>query len=193
MINNCVVSNIIFNNNNSNNEVRGHIFASSVVSFKSVSSFSSNKSEKLYLDQMQKERDKMVQNKHVTIFDSFQLRYTTPKRQNQNISKVADTLLNMRNEYVHNIVFTCINTTMENSNNIINIQLNYNVNWTLNQNSWDSEFRTISLHSSMKYLGSDIKNIKKLLFRMEKYILSKDIDGSKANKIKDFKDLSKIA
>jgi len=45
----------------------------------------------------------------------------------------------------------------------------------------------------MKYLGSDIKNIKKLLFRMEKYILSKDIDGSKANKIKDFKDLSKIA
>jgi len=45
----------------------------------------------------------------------------------------------------------------------------------------------------MEYLGSDIKNIKESLFRMEKYILGKDIDGSKANDIKDFEGLGKAA
>jgi len=43
----------------------------------------------------------------------------------------------------------------------------------------------------MEHLGSDIKNIKELLFRMEKYILGKDIDSSKANNIKDFEGLGK--
>ena len=43
----------------------------------------------------------------------------------------------------------------------------------------------------MEHLGSDIKNIKKSLFRMEKYILGKGIDGSKANNIKDFEGLGK--
>jgi len=43
----------------------------------------------------------------------------------------------------------------------------------------------------MKHLGSDIKNIKKSLSKMEKYILRKGIDSSKVNNIKDFKDLGK--
>jgi len=49
------------------------------------------------------------------------------------------------------------------------------------------------VHSSMEYLGSDIKIIKELLSRMEKFILDKSIDGSKANDIKDFKGLGKVA
>jgi len=48
-------------------------------------------------------------------------------------------------------------------------------------------------HSSMEYLGSDIKIIKELLSRIEKFILDKSIDGSKANDIKDFKGLDKVA
>ena len=43
----------------------------------------------------------------------------------------------------------------------------------------------------MEHLGSDIKNIKKLLSRIEKYILSKGIDSNKANDIKDFEGLGK--
>ena len=35
--------------------------------------------------------------------------------------------------------------------------------------------------------------IKELLSRMEKYILGKSIDGSKANDIKNFKGLGKVA
>jgi len=42
----------------------------------------------------------------------------------------------------------------------------------------------------MKHLASDIKNIKESLIRMHKYILSKSIDGNKANKVKDLKGVS---
>ena len=106
---------------------------------------------------------------------------------------MADIPSNTRNKHVYNITSTCVNTTVENSNNIINIQLNYDINQALDQDLWDGKFRAISLHSLMKHLDSDIKNIKESLFRMEKYILSKGIDGSKANEIKDFKGLGKAA
>ena len=71
--------------------------------------------------------------------------------------------------------------------------MNYNVNQALDQDLWNGKFRAISLHRLMKHLDSDIKNIKKLLFRMEKYILGKYIDSSKANDIKDLEGLDKIA
>jgi len=71
--------------------------------------------------------------------------------------------------------------------------LNYDVNQALDQDSWDGEFRAISLHGSIEYLSLNIKNIKKSSSRIEKYIFRKDIDGSKANNIKDFKGLGKVA
>jgi len=141
---------------------------------------------------MQRESNKMVQDEPATISDSVQLKYATPKVQNLNVSKVADTLSNMRTECVCNVAPTCGNSTMDNSNDIINIQLNYNINQTLDQNSWDDEFRATSLHSFMEYIGSDIKNIKELLFRMEKYILGKGVEDN-ANAIKDLEDIGKVA
>jgi len=45
----------------------------------------------------------------------------------------------------------------------------------------------------MEHLASDIKNIKESLQRMQRYILGKAIDGSKANNIKDLKGVSKAA
>ena len=82
---------------------------------------------------------------------------------------------------------------MANNPDIINIQLNYNINQLLDPNSWDGDFRVISLHGSIEYLSSDIKIIKELLSRMEKFILGKSIDSSKANNIKDFEGLGKAA
>jgi len=46
----CVVSNIIFNNSNRNDEVKDHTLAPSTVSSRSILSFFSNKSKELYLD-----------------------------------------------------------------------------------------------------------------------------------------------
>jgi len=45
----------------------------------------------------------------------------------------------------------------------------------------------------MEYLSSNIKIIKESLSRMEKFILNKSIDGNKANDIKDFESLGKVA
>ena len=76
---NSVVNNIIFSNSNSNDEVRGCTLAPSTNSSRSVSSSFSNKSKELYLDQIQRESDKMDQDDPVTTSNSIQLEYTTPK------------------------------------------------------------------------------------------------------------------
>jgi len=50
--------------------------------------------------------------------------------------------------------------------NMFNIQLNYNYNQALDLESWDGNFRVVSLHKSMEHLASDVQNIKKSLTRM---------------------------
>ena len=45
----------------------------------------------------------------------------------------------------------------------------------------------------MEHLASDIKNIKKSLGRIQKYILSKTIKNDKANSIKDLEGIGKVA
>ncbi len=54
--------------------------------------------------------------------------------------------------------------------NMVIIQLNYDINQALEPESWDGEFYAISLHSSIEYLVSNVKNIKNSLSRMHKYI-----------------------
>ena len=150
---------------------------------------------------MQRKSDRIVQDEPTTLSDSIQLEYVTQEVQNPIISKVAEPPPNIRTEYRHNIASTCVNTTVvkptmvttANNPNIINIQLNYDINQPLDPDSWDGDFRAISLHGSMEYLGSNIKIIKELLSRMEKFILDKSIDGNKANNIKDFEGLGKAA
>lgn len=61
----------------------------------------------------------------------------------------------------------------------------------MDKDSWDSEFRAISLYRSMEHLASDIKNIKDSLHRMQKYILGKVINGDRANNIKDLEGIGK--
>jgi len=71
--------------------------------------------------------------------------------------------------------------------------LNYDVNQTLDLELWDGKFRVVSLHRSMEYLASNIKNIKELLQRMQRYILGKTINGNKANNIKDLEEVGRVA
>ena len=61
-------------------------------------------------------------------------------------------------------------------NNMFNIQLQYDINQTLDPESWDSNFHAISLYGSMKHLVSNIKNIQVSLDRMQKYIFGKAIE-----------------
>ena len=62
------------------------------------------------------------------MLNSPQLEYMTSPRQTHNISKVTDTISNMRQKHKWNIVPTLNNNTVNNNENVINIQLNYNIN-----------------------------------------------------------------
>jgi len=70
---------------------------------------------------MQRESNKMDQDKPVATSDSIQLEYMTLERQNHSVSKTVDTPSNMRTKHVQNIAPFLVNNTAENNNNIINI------------------------------------------------------------------------
>ena len=72
----------------------------------------------------------------------------------------------MKQSHGQNMASTLNNNTTEINSKVTNIQLNYDINQALDQESWDGNFRTISLHRSIEYLASNIKNIKDLLLRM---------------------------
>ena len=117
----------------------------------------------------------------------------TPKRQESHISKAADFHSNMRKQCGQNITPALNNSTVDNNREVFNIQLNYNINEALDPESWDSEFRAVSLYKSIEHLASAIKNIKESLQRMQRYILDKAIDSNKANDIKNLKGIDKVA
>ena len=74
---------------------------------------------------------------------------------------------------------------------MFNVQLSYDINQALDLESWDGEFRAVSLHGSMEHLVSDVKNIKDSLRRMGRYIKGKSIIDNNANSIKDLDSVGK--
>ena len=116
-----------------------------------------------------------------------------PKRQESCISKTANLSFNTRKQCGQNVAPALNNSTADNNREVFNIQLNYNINQTLDPELWNGEFRAVSLHGSMKHLASNIKNIKESLQRMQRYILGKAINSNKANDIKDLKEVGKVA
>jgi len=77
------------------------------------------------------------------------------------------------------------------SENMVNIQLNYNTDQALDPELWDSNFHAVSLHRSMEHLAPDALNIKESLFRIQKFIAGKSIDSSKTNNFKDLMGMGK--
>ena len=136
-----------------------------------------------------------------TIMDTAnlpQLSYTTPKEQNNHVSKMA----NSKNNTIEQCVLIkglVLKTSsilklphVDDDDNIINIQLLYNLNSPMEPNLWDGSFHPISFYRSLEYLASDSKNIKDSLSFIAKYISNKQINPTKFNNIKDFKGISEI-
>ena len=86
-----------------------------------------------------------------------------------------------------------VSTNMCSSQEVINIQLPYDVNQVTEQDSWDGNFHPISLHSTLKHPLSDSKNIKEPLRCITKYIKNKDIEPNKANNVLDLKGIGEAA
>ena len=170
-------------------EVRGCFLTLSVHSPRTLLMSSSN-CDKDYATRIKKVSNRMDKDNPVVSSDSVQLKYTTPRSQNGQVSKAADNTKITCHQHISNKDLALNQPSV---NNMVNIELNYNINQALDLESWNSNFCMVSLHSSMEYLASDVKNIKESLSRMHKYILSKSINNNKANDIKDLEGIGKVA
>ena len=83
--------------------------------------------------------------------------------------------------------FPCVETSQDNNNNIINIQLPYDPNSPTELDLWSGNFYLISLHGSIEQIASNTKSIKDSLNFMARYIMNKKVNSSKANNLLDFK------
>ena len=63
----------------------------------------------------------------------------------------------------------------------------------MNQDIWDGDFWSISLHGSMEHILSNINNIKTSLCWMMNYILNKKVEIGKVNNFEDLKGVGKVA
>jgi len=144
---------------------------------------------------VQKTSDRMDEDNSVSTSDSIQLEYMNPKDQNGQVSKAADTTSPNITSPTHqqHAVNEVLALNQPASNNVVNIQLNYDIDQTLDPESWDGDFHAISLHGSIEHLVLDAKNIKDSLTRIQKYILGKSINDDKANSVKDLKGIDKVA
>ena len=73
---------------------------------------------------------------------------------------------------------------------VINIQIPYDLNAPTEPELWSGSFHPISLHSSIEHFVSDSKNIKITLNFLAKYILNKQVNGNTANDLSDFDGMS---
>ena len=122
--------------------------------------------------------------------------YTIPREQVNQVSIVADPNSNMRNQHVliNGLALNSSNFSSPphiDDDNIINIQLLYDLNRPTEPKLWDGNFHSVLLHRSLEYLASDAKNIKKYIAHIAIYIKNKKIEMSKSNNIKNFKGIGK--
>ena len=164
-------------------EVRGRSLEMSAHKPRS-SSISSSKCDEEYHIQVKRESDRMVEDEPVNSIGSICIKYATQEGQNNQVSKVADSTSNTRQQCVPtvNLPLTSL---------MVNIQLNYDSDQALDPESWDGNFRAVSLHEFIEHLASDALNIKESLLRMRKYISDKSIDGDKAHEVEDLKGMGK--
>ena len=69
---------------------------------------------------------------------------------------------------------------------VINVQIPYDINAPTEPELWSGLFHPISLHGSIEHFASDSKNIKVTLNFLAKYIQNKQVNDNAANNLSDF-------
>jgi len=77
-------------------------------------------------------------------------------------------------------------THVQHKDDVINIQILYDLNASTEPELWSGSFHLISLHGSIEHFVSDSKNIKVTLNFLAKYILNKQVNGNTVNDLGDF-------
>ena len=113
----------------------------------------------------------------------LELSYETEQENTIRVGMAANQQVPMR---LHNANNEVTPTHAQHENDIINIQLPYDLHAPTKPELWSGSFHPISLHDSMEHFASDSKNIKITLNFMAKYIQNKKVNNRKANDINDF-------
>ena len=184
-------------NPNNHNDMRGRKPSQSP-SCSRDTSMSSTASSTIYHERMEKNNDMDVNEDENSFPELF---YRTLQEKECQLGKVTENNTNTRSPHGNLNVDTLTqhafnnnptspppqdSSANNNENMFINIQLPYDPNAPTNPEIWNGGFHPISLHSSIKHIMSDAKNIKDSLKFMAKYITSKQIEPSKANNVMDF-------
>jgi len=176
----------IFNISNTFEERRSHSLLFSMHKPRS-SSISSSKYSEDYHVHVKRDSNKMDKDESISFIGSIKVEYMSQGGQNVQVSKAT----NITNNMVQHVPSEDPALNSTSSNNVFNINLNYDIDQALDPEEWNSNFHTISLYGTIKHLASDIKNIKDSLQRMGKYIRGKSID-SNPNNIKNLKGVGKV-
>ena len=170
-------------------------------------SISSAKSSKIYYERIEWNNAIVVDEDNNNSNVSPELFYKTSQEKALYLSTVAENQLNTKstrgiltpNTYLqHDFgqnpnTISMQETTVQNKESaFINILLLYDSNMPMNLEIWDDDFYSISLHSSIKHIASDTKNIKDSLKFITKYILNKQVELTKANNLDDFNGIGDV-
>ena len=128
--------------------------------------------------------------------NSSRLSYETYQEQAIHVSKMADSFNNILNKCVpiecptlspsHGQTTHPALGSLHVEDIVININLPYNPNASMEPELWDRNFYSILLHGLMEHLASDSKNIKDSLNFIAKYISNNQVNSLKTNDLEDF-------
>jgi len=179
------------NINNYNNAKERTSFLSSKVSLRNTSV--NSKASSMGYHKRMEIQNKLSDKELIEPINNSQLSYNDNSTKIPCSNKVISQNSPQGSQHVSNeaLALNSSTTPCVDDNNVINIQLLYNLNQPIESKLWDSNFQPISLHGLLEHLSSDASNLKKYMFCMAKYIQNKKINTSKSNNIKDFEDIGK--
>jgi len=115
--------------------------------------------------------------------EHLEMSYKTEQEKALRIGKATNQQDTLRPPAVNN---EATPSHVSHKDDVINIQLSYNPQVPTKPELWSGSFHPISLHGSIEYFASDLKNIKVSLNFLAKYIQGKQVNGSKVNDLSDF-------
>jgi len=119
-------------------EVRGNSLVLSTHCPKTPFLFSSDCDED-YATKIQKESNRIDEDNPIATSNNIQLKYITPKSQNGQVSKTANSSKVTGQQHVANEE-PVLNINLPLENNVVNVQLNYDINQALDLESWNGNF-----------------------------------------------------
>jgi len=119
--------------------------------------------------------------------ESLELSYENTQEKEIRVSMAANQQTNQQAPTSHpGGINEATPTHGQHEEDVINVQIPYDINAPTEPELWSGSFHPISLHGSIKHCASDFKNIKVTLNFLAKYVQNKQVNGNTANDLNEF-------